>query len=192
MKKEKDVVKKQLDKLGYFKYVDAKNLESVVEKTFENYKGEGKINFPWDSLNRTFSIDARAIFKSDGILEQIESMLEIFHALGIDLEIGEYVEEFDEVKEIYTKRSIELNEKIYSLAGVSDWGTAFNSGFKLIDFLLKEYGKTERVFGLFLDETSTLIILDDPLFSYLRRLIPDGSKYRPVDLRKMMLEHFRG
>lgn len=110
--------------------------------------------------------------------------------MGIDLNIGVYVEEFDNETSTYTKRTIELNGKTYDTSGSSDWGTAFNSGFKLIDEILEDFGRHERVFGLFMDESSMMIILNEPQFEYLIELIPEGSTYRPIDIKKMMLEHY--
>ena len=190
MDKSKESINQRLDELGYFKYVDPNNLDSIIEKTFENYLEDGVINFPWEGLNRIFGIDAESIYEGDGIYDQIEGMLPIFNAMGIEMTIGEYVEEFDNDSSTYTKRTIELNGKKYDTSGSSDWATAFNSGFKLVDEILNEFGKGERVFGLFMDESSTMIILDESQFEYLSELIPEGSTYRPIDIKKMMIEHY--
>ncbi|MFK7776241.1 MAG: hypothetical protein AB8F94_29235 [Saprospiraceae bacterium] len=190
MDKSKESVNKKLEELEYFKYVDSNNLESIVEKTFEDYKEDGIINFPWEGLNRIFGIDAESIYESNGIYDLIKVMLPIFKAMGIDLKVGGYVEEFDNNSSTYTKRTIELNEKTYDTSGSSDRATAFNSGFKLVDEILKEFGKEERVFGLFMDESSTMIILDEPQFEYLNELIPEGATYHPIDIKKMMIEHY--
>jgi len=148
------------------------------------------INFPWEGLNRIFGIDAEFIYEAGGVYDQIEGMLPIFNAMGIELTIGEYVEEFDNDSSTYTKRTIELNGKVYDASGSSDWATAFNSGFKLVDEILLDFGKEERVFGLFMDESSSMIILDEAQFDYLSELIPEGSTYRPIDIKKMIIEHY--
>ena len=49
-----------------------------------------------------------------------------------------------------------------------------------------EHNFEGKVYGLFMDETSTLIILNNEQFEYLQNLIPEGSSYRPIDLEKMM------
>ncbi|MEZ5044724.1 MAG: hypothetical protein R2828_32810 [Saprospiraceae bacterium] len=192
MNKSKEQVKSKLKELGYFRYVTLENLETIVEKTFENYKEDGVIKFPWEGLNRVFGIDAEFIYEANGMHDQIKGMLSMFKGMGINLEIGEYTEEFDNNSSTYTTRTIELNGKKYDTSGTSDWGTAFNSGFKLVDEILKDFGKEERVFGLFMDESSTMIILDEPQYEYLIELIPEGSTYRPIDIKKMMSEHYGG
>lgn len=190
MNKSREQVESKLQELGYFKYVAPNSFGTIIEKTFENYQEDGVINFPWEGLNRVFGIDAESIYEASGIYDQIKGMLPMFKEMGIDLSIGEYVEEFDNESSTYTKRTIELDGKIYDASGSSDWGTAFNSGFKLIDEILEDYKKYERVFGLFMDESSMMIILDEPQYEYLIELIPEGSTYRPIDIKKMMLEHY--
>lgn len=189
MDKSKEPVKAKLEELAYFEYVNPTNLDTTVEKTFENYKNDGEIQFPYEGLNRIFWIDAEFIYEADGIRDQIEGLLPMFKAMGIELTIGEYVEEFDNDSATYTKRIIELNGKKYDVSGVSDWRSAFDSGLKLVDEILKDFGKDERAFGLFMDESSTMIILNEPLAEYLIELIPEGSTYRPVDIKKMMTEN---
>lgn len=130
MNKSKEIVNKKIKELGYLNYVDSNNLESVIEKTFEDYKEDGIIKSPWEGLNRIFGIDAESIYESNGIYDLIKVMLPIFKAMGIDLKMGKYVEEFDNNSSTYTKRTIELNEKTYDTSGSSDRATAFNSGFR--------------------------------------------------------------
>ena len=186
MDKSKETVTKKLEELDYFKYVDLINLESVIEKTFEEYKNNGVLKFPWEGLNRIFGIDAESIYEGNGIKDQIEGMLPMFNSMGIELNIGEYVEEFDNDSATYTKRTIELNGVVYDATGANDWGTAFNSGFKMIDKILNTFDKDERVFGLFMDESSTMIILNEDQYEFLIKLIPEGSTYRPIDINEMM------
>ena len=190
MNRSKESVNRKLEELGYFKYVSSNNLATIIEKTFEEYDEDGIIKFPWEGLNRIFGIDAESIYEANGIHDQIKTMLPIFKAMGIELTIGSYVEEFDNNSATYTKRTIELNEKKYDVSGSSDWATAFNSGFKLIDEILSDFGKEERVFGLFMDESSIMILLDASQFKYLTALIPEGATYRPIDIKKMMIEHY--
>ena len=190
MDKSRESVNKKLKELGYYKYVEPNNLKSIIETTFEDYKEDGVIKFPWNELNLIFGIDAESIYEASGMHDQIKGMIPLFKALGIDLTIGEYVEEFDNDSATYTKRTIELNGKIYDTSGSSDWATAFNSGFKLVDQVLNDFNKEERVFGLFMDESSTMIILNEVQFEYLSELIPEGSTYRPIDIKKMMIEHY--
>ena len=190
MDKSKEQVESKLQELGYFKYVAPNSLGTIIEKTFENYQEDGVINFPWEGLNRVFGIDAEFIYEANGIYGQIKVMLAMFKEMGIDLSIGEYVEEFDTESSTYTKRTIELNGKIFDASGSSDWGTAFNTGFKLIDEILENFGSDERVFGLFMDESSSMIILNESQYEYLIDLIPEGSTYRPIDIKMMMLGHY--
>ena len=120
MDKSKNAVKKNLEDLGYFKYVAPDNLESIKEITFRDYQNDGIIQFPWeDGLNRMFGIDAEFIFEAEGIKSQIEGMLELFNELGIKLTIGRYVEDFDISSESYSTRIIELNEIPYDTPGLS-------------------------------------------------------------------------
>lgn len=186
MSKDRKSVEERLTELSYFNYVDSKD---AIEKTFKDYKDDGKIKFPWNGLNRMFSIDAESIYEAGGLASHVKELAKLFSKYGIQLNIGKCIEEFNNDNSIYTKREIIINEKKYSTPNVSDWGSAFNSGFNLANTLLKENNFEGKVYGLFMDETSTLIILNIEQFEYLQNLIPEGSNYRPIDLEKMMKEH---
>ena len=183
MNKSLEIVKENLISLGYFKYVSADNFSKTIGKTFENYKNDGVIKFDYDYLNRLTDIDSESFFEHDGLKSFAEDLVFFFERLGVRLELGEYIEEFDGDK--YTKRSVVINDKTYD-TNVSD---AYSS-FRLIDTLLLEYNISDRIFGLFMDESSTLIILDETLFEYLTELIPKDEAYRPIDIKAMMIEHF--
>ncbi len=186
--KSKEIIKAKLEELRFFKYLNPNKKDIVHQEMFKDYQGDGVLKFPIDGLNRIFWIDAESIYEGDGIKDQINGMIPMFKGMGFELNIGKYVEEFDGEK--YSKRTIEINGREYDASNASDWATAFNTGFRLVDELLNELNLEERVFGLFMDETSTLIILNDVQFNYLTNLIPEGSTYRPVDIKKMMIEHY--
>lgn len=186
--KSQEIINAKLEGLGFFKYLSPNKKDIIRQEIFKDYKDDGVIKFPIEGLNRIFWIDAESIFEGDGIKDQITGMIPMFKGMGFELNIGKYVEEFDGEK--YTKRSIEINGKEYDASGAFDWATGFNSGFKLVDELLDDLKLEERVFGLFMDETSTLIILNDDQFNYLFNLIPEGSNYRPIDIKKMISEHY--
>ena len=183
MNKDRLSVSEKLKAIGYFKYADSDHAE---KDTFSGYQGNGRISFPYDSLNRIFSIDAESIYESDGLESHVKGLVKLFSNYGIDLEVGACIEEFDEASSTYTKREIMINGKKYSTPGVEEWGSAFNSGFKLTNQLLEEHNFDGSVYGLFMDESSTLIILNTEQFEYLQELIPEGSNYRPIDLAGMI------
>ncbi len=70
MDKSLETAKKKLLDLGYFKYVKDKDLQTVINKTFENYCGDGFLNFPWEGLNRVSSIDAEDICECGGFFSR--------------------------------------------------------------------------------------------------------------------------
>ena len=176
-------VKAKLIELNYFQYSDS---NQVIEETFKDYQNDGRINFPWDGLNRIFAIDAESIYEAGGLESHVTGLVELFGKLGIRLEVGECVEEFDNNSSTYTKREIVINGKNYSTPKVNDWGSGFNSGFKLTNLLLEENNFDGRVYGLFMDESSTLIILNKSQYDYLIELIPEGTEFRPIDIMAMM------
>jgi len=183
MKKDRKSVEEKLKDIGYFKFADSEN---VFEDTFKDYQEDGQINFPWNGLNRIFSIDAEGIYEAGGLESHVIELKDLFHKYGIQLDIGQCTEEFDNQSSTYTKREVLINGKTYETPNVNDWGSGFNSGFKLTNQLLLEYNFDGKVYGLFMDETSSLIILNKEQFEYLQNLIPEGSSYRPIDLEKMM------
>lgn len=187
MDKSKEVVERNLRELGYFKYSDS---EEIVDETFKDYKGDGVIHFPWNGLNRTFGIDAEFIYEAGGLESHIKGLVTLFDKFGITLNVGDCIEEFDNSSSTYTKREITINGNKYSTPNVNEWGSAFNSGFKITNQLLEDYNFDGKVYGLFMDESSTLIVLNQEQFDYLTKLIPEGATYRPIDIAKMMIDHY--
>jgi hypothetical protein len=185
MKKDRKAVEEKLNELEYFKYADS---QDVIEETFKDYQDDGRINFPWKGLNRTFGIDAELIYEGDGLESHVKGLVKLFNKYNIQLNVGECIEEFDNESSTYTKREIIINGKKYETFNVKDWGSAFDSVFLLTNQLLEENNFDGRVYGLFMDETSILIILNKEQFEYLESLIPEGSDFRPINLAKMIEE----
>lgn len=167
---------KELNRLSYFKY--AQDVELAINETFKDYADDGRICFPITSLNRVFSIDAEFVFEGDGIKDQIKGMTELLNALGIKVVIEAYNEEF--TSDMYIRRDIQINGKTYDALPATDWGDAFDSCVRLINTILIDYNKNERVYWLFPDETSSMILLTEAQFDYLDRLIPDDSDEKPL------------
>lgn len=183
MEKDRKSVEEKLIALGYFKYSDSTD---GVEETFKDYKDDGRIQFPFAGLYRTFAIDAEDIYEEGGLESHVKGLVGLFAKFGVQLNVGACVEEFDNASSTYTKREIIINDKKYETPNVNEWGSAFNSGFRLANQLLEEYKVDGKVYGLFMDQASVLIILTTDQFEYLQNLIPEGSEYRPLDLEKMM------
>lgn len=188
MKKDKTTVTEELIALNYFQY--SETIQTTIEDTFKDYQNDGEINFPWEGLNRILGVDSESIYEAGGLESYVDGLVDLFRKLGIKLEVGQCIEEFDNNSSTYTKREIVINGKTYSTPNVTEWGSAFNSAFYLTNQLLKENNFNGKVYGLFMDESSTLIILNNDQYEYLVELIPEGATYRPIDLSKMMKEHY--
>jgi hypothetical protein len=58
-----------------------------------------------------------------------------------------------------------------------------------VTFGLYEIGFDGKVYGLFMGESSILIIVDNELFEYIQKLIREGADYRPIDLEEIIKEY---
>lgn len=179
MQRDRKSIESKLNELRYFEFADS---DSVIEETFKDYKNDGRINFPWNSLNRLFSIDAESLYESGGLESHAKDLVNLFEMFGINLIVGECKEEFDSDSDTYIKREVNINGKVYATPNVNGWGSAFKSGLELANDLLIDSNLKLKVYGLFMDENSTLIILNKEQFEYLNNLIPEGSDYRPIEL----------
>lgn len=176
MNRSKNSVVAKLKELDFFKYVDS---NEVVENFFKEYQDDGNLNLHQEGLNRVFSIDAEFIYEEEGLYNFAEQILTLFGKFGIYLIIENYVEE-TESKSTYAKREITINGKKYISPKVFDWASAFSSGIQLVNELITDFKLNEKVFGLFMDETSFLILLTQDQFEYLQYLIPDANPYKPI------------
>lgn len=178
----------QLEYLGFFKYVSPEKLAASKQQVYAELAASGTVDFFAD-LNRVFWIDGEDIYEAGGLLDQMKCMLDLFGAMNINLVINNYVEEFDENITKYTKRTIEINGKTYDGSKAGDWGEAFLSGIGLIEEILQDHNRVEKVYGLFWDQSSTLILLDTPLFEYLKKVVPPSAIHRPIDFERIIGEN---
>lgn len=164
-----------LKNLSYFDY--ANDIDQAIDETFKGYSDDGIINFPYNVLGRIFYLDGEFIFEQDGLANQIESMTSLFKEMGLTVTIEDYKEVF--TAERYLKRDIKINGMIYNGLPATDWGDASEACIRIINQILKANNKNEKVFLLFADETSTMILLTEEQFEYLDTLIPDESDEKP-------------
>ena len=172
----------RLREAGYFDFVDN---NSIINDSLRNYATSKNIEFPNKGLNRLVSIDAESLFEAGGLIGLIDSVKETLSSLGINCQLGDHNEEFDNETSVYKSRWIEISGIKYEMEGVRDWESAFGSGYILINRILENNNFDGRLFGLHMDETSTLIILNETQFEIIKESQKGKNPIIPIDLEEL-------
>ena len=176
-------LREELFKVGFFKW--SKNPDKAAQAILKNYKDDGELN--WTGLsNRLIGIDAKIVFKEDGMLSYFEKDLSPFFEIrGVELKLDKFIEK-DNEKGFWIERKIQINGKVYDVLGECGccWGSAFWAAIDLTNDLLVDYNVNEKIYGLTLDVLSIFIVSDKKTFDFLKSVIPESDIVKPFDLKE--------
>jgi len=181
--KDSNLLYQELLNSDFLKFIDS---NSVINEIFKSYNEDRRIYIPFSGLNRIITIDAESLFEAGGYIELIQRIKPLMEKLQIKFEIGEDDENFDEDKSRYTERWVMINNTKYEMIEVSNWESAFKSGFKIINKLLVDNQFDGKLYGLIMDETSVLIILNVEQFRLISNVNLADENMKPIDLEEIM------
>jgi len=180
MNKSKGEILDNLMKLNYF--LHSENMENAIELTFQNYQNNGILNFPDNELKRLFYIEAESNFESEGLKDTFDEFIQLMKHYGLKLKMISYDEIFDRNSGMYTIRKAKINKRNYIVKDISSWRESFISSVEVLNEILEDHKIEERLYGLFMDESSVLILLTKDQYNYLSQLIPAHAEFKPTIL----------
>ena len=180
-------VVKALDSLGYFKFTEPKNLDTLkkeIETTYDKYKVLTTINYeksPFEPFClRYYSCDGETLFELDGITDYLKEIKPTFNKLGIPLVWSD-----DYFSEDATEHTIIINAKKY-IAFKGDpndlriWGIATKNFVEILNDQLSIHNSSERVYPLMYNNDTHIVFLTKPQYEYIFQHF--DKKERPMEV----------
>ncbi len=144
-----------LQKLGYFKYTEADNIDNLKKEIIsglEEYYYLSTIyedNKPYNSKDfRHYHLDGEDLFELGGFIDELKEMTLTFDKMNIKLVVNENLEEWDE-KNNWLNHRITINNKQYivfrNFRGYG-WGEAAQRFADILNDQFQILGTDERIY----------------------------------------------
>jgi hypothetical protein len=178
----------QMDSLGYFKYTDSRDIDSVAEYILQSYSLDyfGMTYIDEDTNvfldRRYYFCDAADVYKRRGIYDMIHEMRPTFDRMDATVKINDYVEDYDE-KGDYAILSITINQVYYLITdGSKDyfWAQAVLRLAEIVNDVLARQHIDEQIYLIGIGNDGGLVFLNKALYRYLNRLYRESNE-RPMN-----------
>jgi hypothetical protein len=186
-RQEVEKVVRQLVELGYYKYADPNDIESLKEDLTSSIAQYGILSTiyfeepitPKDY--RYYMFDGEAVFEQGGFYDAIKDMKGLFDKIGLKLEIINQIEDENTLTK-GINHELTVNGKRYivfqNFKGVG-WGEAAYKFAEMINDQLQIQNKDERLYLLSAGNEGEAIFLTDKQFELMDKLFTE-DKLKPL------------
>lgn len=178
-----------LTQLGYFKYTDTKNLDSLkkeIETVFDKVKvlttiGDEKRPFQCHCY-RLYSCDGETLFELGGVEDYLKDIKPTFDKLNIPLQWKD-----DHFSEDATEHSIVINDKKYfpfkgDPNDLRAWGIATKNFVEIINDQLTIHNSDERVYPILFNNDGHIIFLTDKQYQFVSQYLDKTERPMEINL----------
>jgi len=185
---EAENIVKRLEELGYYKYADSKDLDTLRKDLASSLAEYGVLStvsndrtfIPLD--NRLFLFDGETLFEQDGFMDAIKSMQPLFDKMNFKVAITNHIEEADNH---WLNHRVTINGKPYIIFANFEgygWGEAAQRFAEIINDQLELQKKDERLYLINGANDGTSIYLTDEQYKLIDSVLTDEQwKPLPVD-----------
>lgn len=170
-----------LEKLGYFKYAEPKDLDSLKATMIRLYDPTNELVTIWDdetSLPKDYRLywcDSEALFEARGFREMLARLQPTFDRIGLKINVTSHIEEWD-AKNNWLNHTITINGNYYTVfknfTGTG-WGEAAQTFADILNNELKLQNKEDRVYLINSGNEGRLIFLNPTQFKYIDSVFRD-------------------
>ncbi len=179
------VAVKNLTDLGYYKYADSKDMDTLKEElanSLEKYQTistvyADNVIIPLDY--RYFLFDGETIFEQGGFTDIMKDMSKAFEKMGLKMEVTNHVENATS-KTLH--HELTVNGKRYVIFENFDgygWGEAAQRYAEMLNDQLKLQNKDERLYLINGGNDGTAIFLTDKQVQFIDKLLKD-NQWKPL------------
>lgn len=180
----------QLVLLGYYKYADAKDVDSLKKELASSIAGYGILSTiyfdrpvrPKDY--RYYIFDGETVFEQGGFNDYLNDMHVFFDKSGLKLDITRHIEELDTVSG-GIKHELTVNGKLYVIFKDfkgDGWGLAARKFAEMLNDQLRLQNIDERLYLINGGNDGNAVFLSDEQFALIDKLSDDNqSKPLPVE-----------
>ena len=182
---------KQLDELGYFKYAESGDIESLKNNFIEEFDQNGELSSIWDEKTnlpkdyRYYFCDGETIYEQGGIIDLLEELNPVFEKMKFKCDISNHFEEWDE-KNKWLNHKITINGTEYTIfRNFSDygWGEAPFRIAQILNIELQKQKKDEQIYLVNGGNDGRLAILSNTQYQLIYKIYKDNN-WKPLEINE--------
>jgi hypothetical protein len=190
-RQEAEDVVKQLADLGYYKYADSKDVDTLKEDLISSIAEYGILSTVYFDKPitpkdyRCYLFDGESVFEQGGFTDILQDMKGTFNKISLKLEITNHIEENDSVTK-GLNHELTVNGKRYIIFQnfkEYGWGEAAQKFAAMINDQLEIQNKDERLYLINGGNDGSAVFLTDRQFQLLNKLFTD-DQWKPLEVDK--------
>lgn len=186
---------KQLDQLGYFKYVDYSDIESLKNTFIKEFDPEAELISIWNDNThlpkdfRYYFCDGEEVYEQGGIIKLLNDLELVFKKMDFKCDITKHFEEWDE-KNNWLNHTITLNGTEYvifkNFKGYG-WGEASFRIAEILNIELQKQNIDEQIYLVNAGNDGRLALLTKEQYHLIYSTYKD-KKWKPLEINEWAKE----
>lgn len=176
-----------LEKFGYFKYANPKDLDSLKANMINLYDPTNELVTIWDDETgtpkeyRLYTCDSEALFEAGGFMQMLSNLQPTFNKIGLKINVSNHVEEWD-TKNNWLNHSVTINRTHYTIFKKftgTGWGEAVQTFADILNNELRLQNKEDRIYLIHGGNDGRIIFLSNAQFEYIDSIYTN-NEWKPL------------
>ena len=182
---------KQLDELGYFKYADKSDIDSLKATFIKEFDPTAELTSIWDDKThlpkdfRYYFCDGEEVYEQGGVVGLLKDLTTVFTKMNFKCEVTNHFEEWDE-KNKWLNHKVTINGTEYIiLKNFKDYGWG-ETPFRIAQILNKELTKQnidEQIYLVNGGNDGRLALLSKRQFELIDKTYTDEN-WKPLEINR--------
>ncbi len=181
----------QLDELGYFKYANKLDIDSLKETYIKEFDPTGELTSIWDDDThlpkdfRYYFCDGEEVYEEGGITGLLKDLKPVFDKMNFKCEVSSHFEDWDE-KNKWLNHKITINGTEYIiLKNFKDngWGEVPFRIAQILNIELKKQKIDEQIYLVNGGNDGRLALLSNAQFELIDKTYKNES-WKPLEINK--------
>jgi hypothetical protein len=188
---EAEKIVNQLTELGYYKYADSLDIDSLKADLIASISSVGVLSSLYSDRPvipkdyRYYFLDGESLFEQGGFDDALKDMSTLFQKMGLKIDVTEHLEEVDTITN-GLNHHLKLNGKLYVIfTNFKDygWGEAAQMFANMINDQLQIQNKDERLYLINGGNDGCAAFLTDQQFKLIDKILTD-DEWKPLPVKK--------
>ena len=180
---------KQLEELGYFKYADKADVDSLKANFINDFDPQAELTSIWDDKThlpkdfRYYFCDGENIYEQGGIIELLKDLKPVFDKMKFKCETSNHFEEWDD-KNKWLNHKITINGTEYVIFKnfkAHGWGEAPFRIAQILNGELKKQNLDEQIYLVNGGNDGRLALLTSEQYKLISAIYKD-RKWKPLEI----------
>ena len=186
---------KHLEELGYFKYADKKDVDSLKNNMIKEYDPTNELVSLWEENSSTpknyryYFCDNETLFEEGGLIDMLKDIQPTFDKIGLTFKVTDHYEVWNNTNK-WLNHTITINEKKYTVFknfSEMGWSEAAQRLAEILNEELVKQHKEERVFLVNGGNDGRIIFLTEEQFLYINSIYKN-KQWKPLRVKEWCLE----